>query len=188
DDMSLLIWDKSESLNGITILPQYGLRSRGLKIASSSLIQVSLLDRRILSVEKNGLVRILNPESYETEFEYRSPGMKKVIPVNGQTLVGARSRISQFSGPLVRINTTTGETVPLPDSSLLAYDLVYDPFRDELYSLSVEQKDGQTITYIKRHHGRDYEKQQPVIRYPGEDLSASLAFDPYGKKLYTSLG
>jgi WD40 repeat protein len=186
---NLLLWDKSEEHRGISVLNLFsGYTQRQYSNFSAPQIQVDLAEGRILSLEKNGLLRLLEINTYSSLFEYLSPGLRKIVSAGEDNLIGARSQMSGFSGSLIRIDSRTGETVPLTDSSLLTYDLVYEKSNNTLYTLSIDRRDGQTVTCIKRHFGEGLEKTEAVVRYVGEDLSASLDYDTTDKILYTSLG
>jgi WD40 repeat protein len=189
DSRHMIIWDKSKELKGIARLDTWtGIEGEILLKNSSPLIQVELFESQIVSLEKNGLIRILSEQTDETLFEYTSPGIKKAVFVGNEMLVGAGNRIAQYSASLVKINTVTSETVPLFGSSLLAYDLAHDPWSDSLYSLSMDRVDGETMTVVKRNKGPEYDNEEIIFGYMGEDLSASLDFNPVNSELYTSLG
>jgi hypothetical protein len=108
--------------------------------------------------------------------------------VSDSTLVGGKTKGSGNSEPLMMINLKTGETVSLPDASILNYDLAYDPLEDTLYTLSLEKYEDINSTAILMHYGKDYEQTKLIMRYPNEDYTASLIFEPVSRKLYTSLG
>ena len=98
------------------------------------------------------------------------------------------SRKTQFAGSLILIDTETGETVPIASNALFSYDIVYDPLRDRLYSLSAEKDGDETITTVTMHYGENYEIQRRLLKHPGEDLSAALTVSPDDRVVYSSLG
>lgn len=189
DDENLLIWDKSDEHRGISTINLFsGHIYNEYRNFSAPQVQIDLSEGRILSLERNGLLRVLEQNSYDPLFEYRSPGLQKIVPAGENNLIGARTQMSGFSGSLIRIDSQTGETVPLADSSLLTYDLIYDDMDDTLYTLSIDRSGGKTNTRVKYHYGEGLEKSRAVLNYQGEDLFASLDYDNADKTLFTSLG
>jgi hypothetical protein len=114
--------------------------------------------------------------------------MQKIISAGEYDLIGAGSQVSGFAGSLIRIDSLTGETVPLADSSLLTYDLVYNDDDQTLYTLSIDRQNGKTKTCVNRFYGNDLEKSRSILNYEGEDLFASLEYDAANKTLFTSVG
>jgi hypothetical protein len=188
-EREMLLWDMSENQQGIAFLDTWmGIREKIPTESVSPYLQVESLPYSLLTLEKNGRVRVIQEIGGDTLFEYTSPGLKKVIAVDEQWLIGAGNRSTGYSGALVRINRNTLETVQLSGSSLLAYDLAYDAGRDVLYSLSIDRTAEGTMTVVKRHIGPDFENEQSIVQYAGEDLSASLHYSPENRELYVSLG
>ena len=189
DNENLLIWDKSEKHRGISAINlSSGHIYNEYRNFSAPQLQIDLSAGNILSLERNGLLRVLELNSYDLLFEYLSPGLQKIVTAGENDLIGARTQISGFSGSLIRIDSQTGETVPLADSSLLTYDLIYDDNDDTLYTLSIDRSGGKTNTHVKYHYGEGLEKSRAILNYRGEDLFASLDYDDATKTLFTSLG
>jgi WD40 repeat protein len=189
DEDNLLIWDKSEENRGMGIIRlSSGYLYNEYGNFSSPQMQIELSGQRILSLESNGLFRVLELSSYNPLFEYHAPGIQKIISAGEHDLIGAGSQLGGISGSLIRIDSRTGETVPLSDSSVLTYDLVYDDNDRILYTLSIDRKSGTTQTCVKSHYGKDLEKSRSILSYKGEDLLASLEYDAASKILFTSLG
>ncbi len=189
DDNELLIWDKSEKLLGMTVIDRYfGFPARIYTDISSSQLQVDYLGDRLLCLEKNGRITLLDSNNYDTLYEKLSPGMNKVLAIHDGRLLGAQSRAAQLSGSLLLIDTNTGETVPLPGTSLLAYDLAFDPVQNTIFSLGLERESQEMTTSIILHYGENFEQTRVLLTYEGEDLSAALEFDPISNELFTTLG
>jgi len=188
DNSALLLWDKEETNRGIVSYNlDYALSGRQVRGLSSPPVQVTVLEDRLIVLEASGLLKILDRDDFETEFEYQSAGLKKAIAVDDRTVVGAGSRTVLFRSSLIRINSKTGETAPIQDSSLLVYDLAYDPDRDRLYTLSVGSADGSgAVTGVHVRSGRSQSNPETLMHFDGEDLSASIALA--GDQLYSSVG
>ena len=140
-------------------------------------------------VEDGGRCRILDANTFAPIFQYNAPGMNKLILTFGDNLIGAKTNLSSFSGPLLQINRRTGETVPIKDPSLFVYDLFYSGSMrgGELYTLAVEQDSNQVRTVVKVHSGFAFERSRILKVFESEDLGATLAGDDTGN-VFTTLG
>lgn len=190
----LLVWRKGgeAALPGrlVVLDRQSGriLRSSGSTDFSTALVQVEQSDYGLITVEKSGRCRIIDPDTFETVFEYASPGMNRLIAGGAESLIGAKSSLSSMDrSPLVDINRLTGETFSIPDSSVFLYHLHFDKNSNGLFSLGVDRAGEELSTLLRYHFGTGLEKQRILFKFKGEDLSADLAADESGR-LYTSLG
>ena len=188
----LLVWKKGDDASQpgrlVVMNRDSGriLRSSKEGTFGTSLVQVERSDYGLITVEKSGRCRILNPDSFTTIFEYDSPGMNRLIAAGEESLIGAKSGLAGLDrSPLLHINRLTGETVSLTDSSLFLYDLLFDSKNRGLYSLGVGRMSGETL--LRYRFGEGLEKQRTIFTFRGEDLSADLTADESGR-LYTSLG
>jgi hypothetical protein len=150
---------------------------------------VTISNDGIVVVEDSGRCRILDPDTFTPTFQYNAPGMNKLTPTFGDFLVGAKTNLSAFSGPLLQINQRTGETVPVQDPSLFVYDLFYSGSQrgGELYTLAVQQEANRVQTVVKVHSGFAFERSRVLKVFKGEDLGATLTGDDSGN-VFTTLG
>jgi hypothetical protein len=155
----------------------------------SAIRHVGVSEQGIVAVEQSGRCRVLDPNSFAVTFEYNAPGMNKLILTFADTLIGAKTQLSAFSGPLLQINRRTGETVPIQDPSLFVYDLYYGGGErgGQLYTLAVEQQAQKVRTVFKAHSGFAFERSRVLKAFDGEDLGATITGDESGG-VFTSLG
>jgi hypothetical protein len=115
--------------------------------------------------------------------------MNKLIPTFGDNLIGAKTNLSAFSGPLLQINRRTGETVPIQNTSLFVYDLFYSGNLrgGELHTLAVQQSSSGISTVVQVHTGFAFERSRTLKVFQGEDLGAALIGDNDGN-VFTTLG
>ncbi len=187
DNANLLLWKKNDEPGIIAVLNRKtGKIENTISDFSSPIIQLEVLKQGILTVEKSGLCKIINSETYLSRFQYLSPGMNKLISTEDNILIGGKSSASAFGSPLLQLNQITGETVSIPDPGLFIYDLLYVKKTRLLFSLGVERSKNDSTTILKVHSGAGYQKQKAIYRFYGEDLSASMASDRSGN-VYTSL-
>jgi WD40 repeat protein len=190
DDQRLLLWCNGEEDGRLAVLNTWygGITELPVEF-ESSIRQITVSSGGILVVEGSGRCRILDPNTFTTTFQYNAPGMNKLILTFGDVLIGAKTNLSTFSGPLLQINRRTGETVPVQDSSLFVYDLFYAGSQrgGELYTLAVQQNSDQLRTVVKAHSGFTFERSRVLKVFESEDLGATLAGDDSGE-VFTTLG
>jgi hypothetical protein len=188
DSWTLLVWSRgAESpIVGLVDIVSGRFQQLGVEL-SSPLKQVGGFAQGIIIVDESGECLILDPFSFQTRFRYRSPGMNKLIFAVGDSLVGGRTSLSTFGSPLLQINERTGETVAISDPSLFAYNLIFEPREANLFTVSVDSRDGLGRTLLKVHSGYGFERSRVLFEYSGEDLTAGLTADGSGR-VYSSLG
>ena len=160
-----------------------------LEITLSSAVQtVSTYGNDLLLLEKNGLLRIIDPYTGEELFSYTSFGLQSAVDAFDGHIILSRNQTDLINTTLLSINPKTSETVPIPDRNLLTFDLVYDNYTRTLYSLGFENRRNSIRTVLKAHQGRNLTRVATLLSFPGEDSEASLAVDPETSRLFTSLG
>ena len=197
----VLVWNREGESGGLgTLDPLTGgfrLRLSGLP---APLLQVSVLDRQLLLLDRSGEIRLYSlaqvlqadpraPPAPEQRFW--APGTSKVAGT-GRRLVAGRSDASATATPLLRIDIATAETILLADDALLIYDVAQHA-NGHLLTLGVEPAaagagQAQDRTVLKRRTGSDLTQQRILYTYAGEDLFAALAAAPDGRRVYSSLG
>lgn len=178
DEGRLFFWAKGNERGGIISLdPDTGLQRTIHSDFNSALLYFEAAAQGIITVEKSGMAQILDGDSYWKLFQYWAPGMDKLIYGGDGTLLGAKSSVSELSSPLLMINQETGETVPIADTRLFVFELLYDRAGKRLFSLGIERDGDSYITQLKQHSGADFKKMQLLYSYPGEDLNACMALD-----------
>ena len=196
DERTLAVWDRRGRGLRIYSLPPLGepvgvpeYRDADTALFGSSLLEVSTAGGdALLTLEVDGTIQMIDRQTLTRLYRYGAPGTRAVAWLSDHVLVGARTRLSRMEHPLIRIDTRTGETVPLPDTAFLSYALAADPARSRLFSIAVEQDGTRSRTAVRLHDGSGYERSRDVLRYAGEDAGASLALDASGERLYSSLG
>ena len=190
DAQRLLLWCRGEEEGRLAVLNTWygGITELPVELGSS-IRQVTVSQGGIVMVEDSGRCRILDPNTFAPTFQYNAPGMNKLILTFADFLIGAKTNLSEFSGPLLQINRRTGETVPIQDRSLFVYDLFYSGRQrgGELYTLAVQQEANQVRTVLKVHSGFTFERSRILKVFDSEDLGATLVGDDSGN-VFTTLG
>ncbi|HUX19758.1 MAG TPA: hypothetical protein VMW69_00875, partial [Spirochaetia bacterium] len=106
----------------------------------------------LLALGSQGSVNLLNIDSGLSSFNYTAFGLQSVAYVNPQKIIAGRTQSGALNTALLQINPMTGETVPIPDSSIVVFDLAYDAANQVLYTLDIENaSNGGTKTVLKAH-------------------------------------
>lgn len=197
---AVLLWNREGEAGALgTLDPVTGAFQLRLAGLPAPLAQVSVLERRLLLLDRAGELRLYSlaqvlgadpdrPPAPEQRF--RLPGANKAAG-SGRRLVVGRSAPAG-AAPLLRIDTATAETILLPDDALLIYDVAQHAAGD-LFTLGVEAAPAgsgpaQARTVLKRRTGGNLIRQYVLDTYAGEDLFAALAAAPDGRRVYSSLG
>jgi WD40 repeat protein len=189
DDRKLFLWKKDDQPGAFTVLDLASGQFRPISGFSSPLAQFDVCPEGIVTIEKSGLCQILDRATFETVFQYWAPGMNRLIFAGSELLIGGKSAFAEYGSPLLRINRWTGETVSIPDSSAIVYDLLFDSREGWLFSLGVDRSSDRTLTLLKMHYGVNYTQDREIFRYEGEDLNAALtAENDLWTTLYFTIG
>jgi WD40 repeat protein len=186
DDGRLLVWSKSSDKGAYGILDTAtGSFEPGFSGFTGPLLQAIVQDDRLLTLEKGGMVRIVDLATGVLRFSVWSPGAVRICPVSQTRLVAGRSVSGRNEGSIMFIDTATGETVAIRGRSVYTYEFAFDASAKTLYSLGV---DAEGETNLLALSGAEWGNELRIAGYAGEDLSASLALDAAKGTLYSSLG
>ncbi len=186
DDGRLLVWSKSSDKGAYGILnTATGSFVPGFSGFTGPLLQAIVQDGRLLTLEKGGMVRIVDLATGALRFSVWSPGAVRICPVSPTRLVAGRSVSGMNEGSIMTIDTATGETVAVRGRSVYTYEFAFDESSRTLYSLGVDAEGGTNLLALS---GAEWGKEARIAGYAGEDLSASLALDTERGTLYSSLG
>jgi len=189
DDDNFLLWH-SESSQGGSVRVYNGRDgfTRELSQSAAPLLSAEYKNGRLLTLNKNGDCRIIDYETGEQKFNYSSYGLRTVDFIDRNNIIAGRNSSSTLPSPLLHINTATGETVPIDNSNMLIFNLKYDELTRKLYTLGFEERNGIMRTVLKEHTGRNHDRAETIMAFPGEDIDASFASDQNSSKIFTSLG
>ncbi len=188
-DGDYLLWTSESSKAGrLVLFNSEDGPVRLISQLSAPLVSAEYTNGKILTLDKTGECRVIDPDTGETEFKYTAFGLRAVEFIEDNNIIAGRSSTSTLTTPLLHINTKTGETVPVEDSSLLVFDLDYDDISKKLYTLGFEERNGVIKTVLKEYTGRNHDKADTIIAFPGEDIGATFASDPHSSKIFTTLG
>ncbi len=189
DEDNFMLWHlESDQGGSIRVFNSEDGFSRILSSITAPLLSAEYHDGQILTLNKNGECLIIDYETGKKKFEYSSFGLRTVDFIEGRNIIAGRNSSSTLPSPLLHINTATGETVPIKDSNLLIFNLKYDELTRKLYTLGFEERNGIMRTVLKEHTGRNHDRAETIMAFPGEDIGASFSSDFKSSKIFTSLG
>ena len=197
----VLVWNREGESGGLgTLDPLTGAFRLRLAGLPAPLVQVSVLEQRLLLLDRSGEIRLYPltqvlaadaKVAVPPQQRFRAPGTSKVAGT-GERLLAGRSSATATATPLLQIDTATAETILLADDALLIYDLAQHA-DGHVLTLGVESADAgagraHARTVLKRRTGSALTQQRILDEYAGEDLFAALATAPDRRRVYSSLG
>ncbi len=190
DDGRLLLWNRNDQRGKLLLFdPETRRTVSTYEDFTFPLLSVQIREGKIYTLERNGGIQVLDVSTLRREFAYTAIGIQAVTPIDEKTVIAGKSGTIRFGEPLVRINTVTGETVPIRDSNDVTFRLDYDQRRGRLFSLGLETRKDGIYTILKVHEGGQlFDRVVAVASFRGEDIEAGMAYDPDNGFLFTSLG
>jgi WD40 repeat protein len=140
-------------------------------------------DGRVATLEEGGIVKVSDLATGALQFETRRPGVTAIAMTGPHTLLCGRAEGGALGSSLMRIDTRTGETAPVPCASRLTFSLITDPAHQAAYSLGVGPG-GKTD--LLQHSGPGLDSERVLDSAEGELLSASASLDREEGVLYAA--
>ena len=185
-----ILWKKTkdERAKSIFIHPETGEYQGLYEEYNNALVSLDYSAQGMLTLQRNGIIKLINPTTLTDTFEYNLFGSQDVI-LTGNYIMAGKNRDSGFPSSLVRINPRTGETLPLKNDAMVIYKLAYNAKDASLLTLGLEDSGpGTNTTALQELTGATYQFKRTLYTYPGEDLNASVVVEPETGEVYTSLG
>lgn len=190
-DGSFLIWDKyfSGNENGIRRFHPSMPHLEFFCPITDMILKCSLIDdKRIITVDKNGFIKIWNSKNGEMIAEYFSfDNLDAAYSIKGEFLLVGRSSRGIIGTPLELIDMESGETRPVPDKRLMVYIVESEP--GNIYTVGIRKSSlNKTETVLFRHDPKRVERSRNLLRVSGEVLGAIVLPHPNDNSVYTNLG
>jgi len=155
---------------------------------ATNLVDVVRAGTLIAALDSNGKCSLLDPQTGASPFSYTAFGTRTIVSLGKNHLIAGLAREAPFNTALLQINTATGETVPIPSSDRLVFDLAYGSATGNLYTLGVQGEGGKLRTVLSIHDAATLSSGVPLLTVSGTDLGATMVIDPQSGNLYTTLG
>jgi len=153
------------------------------------LVELTEANGRYLTLDEGGTVSLVDPVTGTSLFSYSAFGMDTAAYVDSNHIIAGRSATGTINTPLLQINSTTGETVPISDPAIVVYDVAYDAANNRVFSLGIQTTgSGSATTVLESHSVASPGSATTWLTYNGEDHGAGLTIDPATGTVYTSIG
>ncbi len=152
----------------------------------SPILELNDAGSDILSLERNGRIRLLNSYSFNTDFSFTSAGTLTAAFTGSYGVIIGKNNSNVLDSSLTRVNPSTGETVSIGADSFLVFDLAFDGQHGSLFSLGLQHQNGSEATVLTRYSGTDFSRRETLASYAGEDIQASVTYD--SGQVFTTLG
>ena len=185
----LLLWNTNNQTGSISIFNTVtGTTEFEYKDFTAPLQDINYENGKIITLEKNGTIKIIDREMNEEIFTYSAIGLQNISMVDDTTLFAGRSSTSGKS-PAITININTKETLTVNDDRFLIFDSIAVEKNKQFYTLGLVLEDNKTKTILKSHNYQDLEDMKTLVIYPGEDINAQVLIDPADSRtIYAKLG
>ncbi len=184
---NFFIYPMGETRGELRIL-EYGSFNLFSDNFSSPIISAEFSDGSFITLEKDGTCQDINAYTGKSSFSYTSYGINSIESVFGDNLIAGRNRTAFLKSPLLHINKSSEEIVPIEESNILIFKMDYDPVTRTLYTLGFEKRGTGLMTVLKSHKGRAWELTDTILSYPGEDQTGSFVVDSNKSRIYLSMG
>ena len=186
DENSAILWTKSS--NEPVVLVDFTTKTKtNLFTPKSSLqnLRICLVSGKkyIIEIESNSIVNIFDFENKKIEEIYSGTGVQDAILTNDGNIYIAKSSASNPQVPLLCVNMTTKETVPLSLKGKVAYALTTDG--DIIYGMNLISQESGSITYVFSYDTKT-KIFKNILKFSNEDSDAFTYL--YKDNLYTNIG
>lgn len=189
-DFGLIDWSTKEP-SAIMLRSIDGEISRMVATVAETVKSISVNGRLLTLVEGSRLARVIDLESGKELYSYSGAGFQEALMITDSLLCISKSSTLRSPNPLLAVNTSTGETVPLPVFGELCYGLKQtrnDPTVLGAFLInSNESKTTELIGISINLSTITASASAQLAVYPDEDLTASVNPSDEGI-FYTTLG
>ncbi len=143
-------------------------------------------DSRIMTIDQNGMIGIINYQTGKTLLEYSALGVLDAVysPTGNFILMG---KSSKYQSPLELIDVSTQESMPIPDTRFMVYHISIG--KEIIYTIGVKKRPREgTLTSLIAHRIENPKQGRILKEFQGEDIRAKVIPRKQGKGVYTNLG
>jgi len=151
---------------------------------TSDIVDVKIRNSKLLVLDKNGIVKIINLETFKIEFTFKSPGFTSVGFFSDNEIIGGVEK-SQ-GGSLLITDLKTKETIPLSNSLDVVFNIIESKKENILYLSGLNYSLSGNITKFIEFNLKT-KMERSLIKYDSEILSSSYDIDEESN-IYTNLG
>ncbi|MBB6481310.1 WD40 repeat domain-containing protein [Spirochaeta isovalerica] len=188
EDGSTLLWNKGNNNPSFLIMDSEDRILFEYSDFVSPIQDITYLDGNIITLERNGTIKIISREKQEQLFSYSAIGLQDISMVDHRTLFAGRASTAGKS-PAITIDISTKETLTVEDNRFLIFDSIAVEKSNQFFSLGLLEEDGKTKTVLRRHNYDNLNESETILIYTGEDITAQVLIDPTDSRtIYAKLG
>jgi hypothetical protein len=190
-DGDILLWDKaSEGINNGIRRIRFNRPEDEILFPVDGMIQkLDIIDdQRILTVDRNGNVSIIDPEDGEIISSYSALGiLDSAFSVRGGFLLTGKSSTGSAGTALEQVDVQTREAIPVSDDRFMIYRI--ESGSRGFYSIGITRNSSDiSETSLLQHDENRMDRPRKLLEVSGEDLDAVVLPNPDGNEVFTSLG
>lgn len=145
-----------------------------------------LFENTLLILEGNTTVKSINLTNNSVETLYEGSGLQDAVLYDENSLYVAKSAATNPQSPLIFVDTTTKETVPVSITGNVAYSLDKIPEEKEIYGIKVTESTPESFRTELFRYDPETKNSMTVIQINDEDPDAFMKlYFPY---IYTNMG
>ena len=188
EDGSTLLWSKGNDQPALIILGQDDEVLFEYSDFNSAIQDIIYQDGKIITLERNGMIKIISRETGEQLFAYSAIGLQDISMVDDRTLFAGRASTPGMS-PAITIDIRTNESLTVEDDRFLIFDSMAVENSNQFYSLGLLEEEGKTKTILRSHNYDNLNEAKTILIYTGEDIKAQVLIDPMDSRtIYAKLG
>ncbi|QEN06124.1 hypothetical protein EW093_15995 [Thiospirochaeta perfilievii] len=151
---------------------------------SSEIVDVKVRNNRLLVLDKNGLVKIIDLEKYSITFSFKSPGFTSVGFFNENEIIGGVD--ISHGGSIMVVDLKTKETLPLKTSLDVVFNILESDKDYIIYITGIKNVNGTNNTYLNEFNLLT-NRERVLIKNSQEELYSNFEVDDKNI-IYTNLG
>lgn len=150
----------------------------------SQIIDVKIKDDRLLALDQNGLVKIIDLLTNEVIFTFKSPGFTTVAFYSDNEILGGDGSSSDSS--LMILDLKTKETLPFKTSLDMVFNIIHSNTSYIVYMSGLKSKTKGNETYFIQYNLLT-KREKTLLKKSTEVLNSSFVVDERNS-IYTNLG
>ncbi len=191
-ESELMLFTKDTSTGGV--LARFDL-SRPYEIQTIRTFPLPLAGvwsspRGLYCLETGGSIKRLQLDTLIEDFQIPAGDIQSLLPLDENTLLLGKNAIGHYGNPLLLLEMTTRETIPLQIPGVfIAFKLMIQPSTNRLFIMALRQgreKETETVLYLTERN--TLEQFKPIAILRSEELEADMGTDPATGELLTTLG
>lgn len=151
---------------------------------SSEIIDIKIKDEKLLALDQNGMVKIINLSTYDVEFSFKSPGFTTVSFYSDNEILGGDGA-SEISSLMI-LDLKTKETLPFKISLDVIFNIIPSNREDFVYISGLKSGYRGNETHFIEYN-LDTKKEKTLLKKGMEVLNSSFIVDD-NNYIYTNMG